>query len=71
MTKDFVKGMSYPQLERAYRAYTDLMCIYEDVCAGPYGARQHREYFGIADSRDNIRQRVIELSKMNSHGDGQ
>lgn len=71
MTKNFVKGVSYTDLERAYSAYNTLMSVYENTCGGPYAARLHREYFAIYDSRDNIRQEVINRSKVNSHGDGQ
>lgn len=71
MTKDFVKGVAYTDLERAYAAYNTLMSVYENACGGPYAARAHKEYFAIADSRDNIRTEVINRSKEASHGDGQ
>lgn len=62
MTKEFVKMVRYQDLEKAYAAYTMLMGVYEDTCSGPYSARAHREYFAICDSRDNIRQEVINRS---------
>lgn len=68
MTKDFVKGVAYTDLERAYSAYNTLMSVYENTCGGPYAARQFKEYFAICDSRDNIRQEVINRSKDESHG---
>ena len=68
MTKDFVKGVAYADLERAYSAYNKLMSVYENTCGGPYAARQFKEYFAICDSRDNIRQEVINRSKDESHG---
>lgn len=71
MTKEFVKSVRYEDLERAYQAYNTLMIVYENTCGGPYAARSHKEYFAIGDSRDNIRQEVINRSKVNSHGDGQ
>lgn len=71
MTKDFVKGVRYEDLERAYSAYNTLMSVYENTCGGPYAARVHKEYFAISDSRDNIRMEVINRSKKASHGDGQ
>ena len=71
MTKDFVKGVAYTDLERAYAAYNTLMSVYENACGGPYAARAHKEYFAIADSRDNIRTEVINRSKEASHGVGQ
>lgn len=71
MTKDFVKGVAYTDLERAYAAYNTLMSVYENACGGPYGARAHKEYFAISDSRDNIRIEVINRSKEESDGNGQ
>lgn len=71
MTKEFVKGVAYTDLERAYSAYNTLMSVYENACGGPYAARQYKEYFAISDSRDNIRQEVINRSNNGSHGDGQ
>ena len=71
MTKEFVKGVAYTDLERAYMAYNTLMSVYENACGGPYGARVHKEYFAITDSRDNIRVEVFNRSKESSHGNGQ
>lgn len=63
MTKDFVKNVTYTDLERAYSAYNTLMSVYENTCGGPYAAQAHREYFAIRDSRDNIRMEVINRTK--------
>lgn len=71
MTKDFVKGVAYTDLERAYTAYNTLMSVYENACGGPYAARAHKEYFAISDSRDNIRLEVINRTNEASHGTGQ
>ena len=71
MTKEFVKGVAYTDLERAYAAYNTLMSVYENACGGPYGARANKEYFAISDSRDNIRLEVINRSKESSDGTGQ
>lgn len=68
MTKDFVKGVAYTDLERAYSAYNTLMAVYENACGGPYKAREHKEYFAICDSRDNIRMEVINRSRGGSDG---
>lgn len=68
MTKDFVKGVAYTDLERAYSAYNTLMSVYENACGGPYAARAHKEYFAIIDSRDNIRLEVINRTKEESNG---
>ena len=62
MTKEFIKNVPYVRLEQAYSAYNTLMCIYEDVCGGPYGAMKYKEYFAIRDSRDNIRTEVVNRS---------
>lgn len=71
MTKEFVKGVAYIDLEHAYNAYNTLMSIYENACGGPRGAMEHKEYFAIRDSRDNIRMEVFNRSKTASHGYGQ
>lgn len=67
MTKDLCKQVSYADLTRAYEAYNTLMSVYENTCGGPYGARAHKEYFAIADSRDNIRQEVMRRAEEVSH----
>lgn len=69
MTKEFVKGVAYPDLERAYNAYNALMMVYENTAGGPYNARQYKEYFAICDSRDNIREEIVRRSNLESHGD--
>lgn len=71
MTKEFVKGVAYTDLERAYSAYNTLMAVYENACGGPYKAREHKEYFAISDSRDNIRLEVARRAQEASNGDGQ
>lgn len=68
MTKEFVAGVVYTDLERAYQAYNTLMAVYENTCGGPRGAMAHKEYFAIRDSRDNIRAEVINRSKGGSDG---
>ena len=68
MTKELVKSMRYSDLERAYGAYSVLMCVYEDTCGGPYAAQAHKEYFAIRDSRDNIRQEVTRRAQEVNHG---
>ena len=71
MTKEFISGVAYTDLERAYSAYNTLMAVYENTCGGPRGAMAHKEYFAIRDSRDNIRHEVVIRSNAASHGDGQ
>ena len=70
MTKELCARMRYEDLERAYRAYTDLALAYENTCGGPYAAREFKEYFAIMDSRNNIRQEVINRSNDDSNGNG-
>lgn len=68
MTKEFVAGVVYTDLDRAYAAYNVLMSVYENTCGGPRGAMAHKEYFAIRDSRDNIRAEVINRSRGGSDG---
>lgn len=68
MTKEFVKGVPYADLERAYSAYNTLMSVYENTCGGIYAARNHKEYFAICDSRDNIRLEVTRRAQGGSDG---
>lgn len=71
MTKELCARMRYEDLERAYKAYNELMLAYENTCGGPYAARQYKEYFAICDSRENIRQEVLNRANNKSHGNGQ
>lgn len=71
MTKELCARMRYEDLERAYNAYNALMLAYENTCGGPYAARQFKEYFAICDSRENIRQEVLNRSNIERHGNGQ
>ena len=68
MKAELIDRMSAEQVERAHAAYTQLAAIYEDVCGGPYKAREYREYFGIMDSREYLKKRFIYLT-CGSHGD--
>lgn len=68
MKAELIDRMNAVQVERAHAAYTQLAAIYEDVCGGPYKAREHREYFGIMDSRETLRKRFIYLT-CGSHGE--
>ena len=69
MTREFVKSVPYNDLERAYNAYNALMIVYENTCGGPYAAREHKEYFAIRDSRDNIRAEVARRAEEARHGE--
>lgn len=68
MTKELCARMRYEDLERAYNAYNALAIAYENTCGGPYGAREFKEYFAIMDSRNNIRQEVLNRSNSGDHG---
>ena len=70
MTRELLSRMSYDNLRKAYAAYNELQAVYEDVCGGPYKAREFKEYFAICDSRNNIRAEVANRSNTISHGDG-
>lgn len=67
MTKEFIERMTAEQLEKAHAAYSQIAIIYEDVCGGPYKAREYREYFGVMDNRENIKRR-FRLLITNSDG---
>lgn len=69
MTKDVVKCVPYGDLERAYSAYSTLALIYENTFGGPYKAREHKEYFAIMDSRNNIRLEVERRAQEDGHGE--
>lgn len=68
MKAEIINALSVEQIQKAHAAYTTLACIYEDVCGGPYKAREHREYFGIMDSRENLRRRFRYLN-VSDHGE--
>lgn len=70
MSTVFVSRMSAAQLQQAHAAYTQLAAIYEDVCGGPYKAREFKEYFAIMDSRTRISRRFIALTQ-DEHGNEQ
>lgn len=72
MKADFIARMSYEQMVKAYEAYTKLQAVYEDVCGGPYKAREYKEYFAMCEGREKLRLRCIELaSRRTGNGDQQ
>lgn len=71
MKAEIIKALSVEQIERAYAAYSVLAVIYEDVCQGPRNARAYREYFGIMDTRENLRKRFMELQRESYGTDAQ
>lgn len=68
MTRELVSRLTAEQCERLHAAYTTIACVYEDVCGGPYGAREHKEYFAVMDTRESLRQRFMQLT---AYGHGQ
>lgn len=56
MKTELIQRLTMAELEQAHAAYTRLAVIYERVCDGPRNARAYREYYGIMESRDKIRQ---------------
>lgn len=61
MKAELINRMSAEQIERAHAAYTQLACIYEDLCNGPMNARQYKEYFAIMDNREALRKRFNQI----------
>lgn len=61
MKAEFIERLTAEQVERAHAAYTQLACIYEDVCNGPMNARQYKEYFAIMDNREALRKRFNQI----------
>ena len=62
MKAELINRMSAVQVEKAHAAYTQLACIYEELCNGPMNARQYKEYFAIMDNRESLRKRFYELT---------
>ena len=65
MKAELIERMNAEQIERAHAAYTQLACIYEDLCNGPMNARQYKEYFAIMDNREALRKRFNALILQN------
>lgn len=62
MTKEFCRLLSAEQLQKAHYAYSIIAATYENICGGPYKAREYKEYFAAMDSRENLRKRFNELT---------
>lgn len=61
MTKDFCRLLTAEQAQKVHYAYSIIAATYENVCGGPYKAREYKEYFAAMDSRENLRLRYNEL----------
>lgn len=71
MKADLIKSMPYAEMQKAYAAYITLREVYEVSCGGIYAAREHKEYFSICGSIENIQREVLKRSNHYNHGDEQ
>ena len=71
MRAELIRSMPYDVLEKAYSAYSALREVYEISCGGIYAAREHKEYFSICGSIENIRREVLRRSDLYNHGEGE
>lgn len=69
MKADLIKSMPYAEMQKAYAAYITLREVYEISCGGMYAAREHKEYFSICGSIENIQREVLRRSNNLDHGD--
>lgn len=68
MKADMIKSMPYAEMQKAYAAYVALREVYEISCGGIYAAREHKEYFSICGSIENIQREVLKRSNHYDHG---
>lgn len=69
MKLELLKQMSNEDLLIVKEAYLKLQGRYEEVCGGPMGARQYKEYFAICDNIAAIN-KVLYDRYLNGHGGG-
>lgn len=69
MKAELIRSMPYDMMNQAYSAYSALREIYEISCGGIYAAREHKEYFSICGSIENIQREVLRRSNHYDHGD--
>lgn len=67
MKLELLKSMSRQDLLIVKEAYLKLQGRYEDICGGPMGARQYKEYFAICDNIAAIN-KVLYDRYLSSHG---
>ena len=67
MKADLIKSMPYAEMQKAYAAYVALREVYEISCGGIYAARNHKEYFSICGSIENIQHEVLNRSNSQNH----
>lgn len=59
--------MTAEEIQKVHYAYSIIAATYENVCGGPYKAREYKEYFAAMDSRENLRRRYNEIT-LNEYG---
>lgn len=69
MKAELIRSMPYDMMNKAYSAYITLREVYEISCGGIYAAREHKEYFSICGSIENIQREVLIRSNHYDHGD--
>lgn len=69
MKAELIRSMPYDMMNKAYSAYITLREVYEISCGGIYAAREHKEYFSICGSIENIQREVLRRSNHYDHGD--
>lgn len=67
MKAELIKSMPYAEMQKAYAAYIALREVYEISCGGIYAARDHKEYFSICGSIENILREVLNRSNSQNH----
>lgn len=63
MRAELLNKCTLEQLSRVHKAYTEIAAVYEDLCNGPRGAQQYKEYWGVMSNREEIRKRAFLLSR--------
>ena len=67
MKAELIRSMPYDMMNKAYSAYITLREVYEISCGGIYAAREHKEYFSICGSIENIQREVLNRSNSQNH----
>lgn len=67
MKLELLRSMSREDLLIVKEAYLKLQIRYEDLCGGPMGAMQYKEYFAICDNIAAIN-KVLYDRYLSGHG---
>lgn len=62
MKKELIDKLCAADVERLHEAYTKIAVVYENMCGGPYKAKEHKEYFAVMNTREYLRKRFMELT---------